>query len=136
MPLNVVIVEDSELIQKWLERLLLSIPGVAVVGIAAAEDEAIEMVERLRPDLVTLDVALSPGNGFNVLKVLREKGHGLTALVLTNQDLAGLRPIAQKYGADGLYDKSLDVAALVERVRHWVAQGGHAPLVHRLRSFP
>ena len=104
MPLNVVIVEDSELIQKWLERLLLSIPGVAVVGIAAAEDEAIEMVERLRPDLVTLDVALSPGNGFNVLKVLREKGHGLTALV--------------------------------ERVRHWVAQGGHAPSVHRLRSFP
>jgi two-component system response regulator DevR len=127
MPLNVVIVEDSELIQTWLERLLLSIPGVAVVGIAAAEDEAIEMVERLRPDLVTLDVALSPGNGFNVLKVLREKGHGLTALVLTNQDLAGLRPIAQKYGADGLYDKSLDVAALVERVRHWVAQGGSKP---------
>jgi two-component system chemotaxis response regulator CheB len=122
MPLNIVIVEDSELIQKWLERLLASVPGVAVVGIAAAEDEAIEMIERLRPDLVTLDVALSPGNGFNVLKLLREKGQDVIALMLTNQDLAGLRPIAQKYGADGLYDKSLDVATLLERVRHWAAE--------------
>jgi len=121
MPLNVVIVEDSELIQTWLERLLMAIPGVNVVGIAAAEDEAIEMVERLRPDLVTLDVALSPGNGFNVLKALREKGNDCKALVLTNQDLAGLRPTAQKYGADGLYDKSLDAAAVIERVRQWAS---------------
>jgi|UPI000645E719 DNA-binding NarL/FixJ family response regulator len=124
MPLNVVIVEDSELIQKWLERLLAGIPGVAVVGLAAAEDEAIEMIDRLRPRLVTLDVALSPGNGFNVLKVLRERGHDCKALMLTNQDLAGLRPTAQKYGADGLYDKSLDVAALVEQVRLWAEQAG------------
>jgi DNA-binding NarL/FixJ family response regulator len=121
MPLNVVIVEDSELIQKWLERLLLAIPGVNVVGIAAAEDEAIEMIERLRPGVVTLDVALSPGNGFNVLKALREKGNDCKALVLTNQDLAGLRPTAQKYGADGLYDKSLDAATVIERVRQWAS---------------
>ena len=127
MPSNVVIVEDSELIQKWLERLLMSVPGVAVVGIAAAEDEAIEMIERLRPGLVTLDVALSPGNGFNVLKVLREKGHDFTALMLTNQDLAGLRPIAQKYGADGLYDKSLDIATVIERVRQWAGERTTAP---------
>jgi DNA-binding NarL/FixJ family response regulator len=86
-----------------------------------AEDEAIEMIERLRPGVVTLDVALSPGNGFNVLKALREKGNDCKALVLTNQDLAGLRPTAQKYGADGLYDKSLDAAAVIERVRQWAS---------------
>lgn len=121
MPLNVVIVEDSELIQTWLERLLMAIPGVSVVGIAAAEDEAIEMIERLRPGVVTLDVALSPGNGFNVLKALRDRGNDCKALVLTNQDLAGLRPTAQKYGADGLYDKSLDAATVIERVRQWAS---------------
>lgn len=126
MSLNVVIVEDSELIQKWLERLLGGIPGVTVIGLAAAEDEAIEMIDRLRPRLVTLDVALSPGNGFNVLKVLRERGHDCKALVLTNQDLAGLRPTAQKYGADGLYDKSLDVAALVQQVRQWASDSAAA----------
>ena len=126
MPLSVVIVEDSELIQKWLERLLAAVPGVTVVGLAAAEDEAIELIDRLRPGLVTLDVALSPGNGFNVLKALREKGHDCKAVMLTNQDIDGLRLVAQKYGADGLYDKNLDVATVVQQVRQWAAEGRSA----------
>ena len=54
------------------------------------------------------------GRGFNVLKALREKGHDCKAVMLTNQDI------------DGLYDKNLDVATVVQQVRQWAAEG-HSP---------
>ena len=123
MSIKVVIVEDSELIQRWLARMLESVAGVEVIGIAAGEPEAIEMIEALRPDLITLDMALSPGHGLNVLKAVRESGNLCHAIVLTNQDTGPLRPMAMKLGADGLYDKSLDVSTLLDRVRQW-AHGG------------
>jgi two-component system, chemotaxis family, protein-glutamate methylesterase/glutaminase len=57
-PLRVLVVDDSPLMRQLLPALLESDSGLRVVGTAADGHEAIAMVERLRPDVITLDVRM------------------------------------------------------------------------------
>lgn len=131
--MKTVVVEDSQVIQDWLVAVLRDIPGVQVVGCAAGEPDALELIERTRPDLVILDLSLSPGHGFGVLKSLRAAGHRCKVLILTNQDIGAIGPIARELGADGVHDKNLDLAPLVAVISRWV---GEPPLGAGSSSAP
>ena len=64
---RVVIVDDSRTIQAMLEQILTSRLNCEVVGIAGDGDAAIAMVRRLRPDLVTIDLAMPCIDGRQLL---------------------------------------------------------------------
>ena len=69
--------------------------------------------------MVVIDVALSRGNGFDVLKSLRD--HPPTKLplrvVLTNYTLAAYRKAAKRLGADYFLDKSSQIPELLRLIR-------------------
>ncbi len=66
-----VIVEDSARSRQTLAHLLQAYcPSVEVIGGAASTAEAVAEIQRLRPQMVMLDIELSPGNGFAVLEKL------------------------------------------------------------------
>ncbi|MBA4850869.1 LytTR family DNA-binding domain-containing protein [Emticicia sp. BO119] len=70
--MKTVIIEDEELAIKGLKNLLANYPDFfEVVAIARNGDEAIEIVERIKPDLIFLDIEMPVFNGFEVLKKLR-----------------------------------------------------------------
>jgi DNA-binding NarL/FixJ family response regulator len=120
--MKTVVVEDSQVIQDWLVAVLRDIPGVEILGCAAGEPDALELIERTRPELVLLDLSLSPGHGFSVLKSLRAAGNHCKVLILTNQDIGAIGPIARELGADGVHDKNLDLAPLVALITAWVGE--------------
>lgn len=120
--MDIVVVEDSLAIRRLLVRSLTSVPGAHVVGEVASEAEAIEMIRRKTPDLVVLDLALSPGNGLNVLRNLRAEGQTCKVLVLTHQPLDVYRMQCEALGADGFHDKATDIHLIVELVRKWVSE--------------
>ncbi len=61
------IVEDSRLARQEMKTLLAATPDVEVVGEAADVDAAAEAVDRLKPDLLLLDIHLPGGTGFDLL---------------------------------------------------------------------
>jgi DNA-binding NarL/FixJ family response regulator len=124
--MKIVIVEDSPLIQAWLASSLRAIPGVLIVGCATSEREALTLIDREQPDVVMLDLSLSPGHGFNVLKSLRAAGHGCKVLVLTNQDIVPMTPIVMGLGADGIHDKNVDLGRVTACVAAWAAESAVA----------
>ncbi|HMI93642.1 MAG TPA: chemotaxis protein CheB, partial [Polyangiales bacterium] len=63
--LRVLIADDSQVTQQLLRELIDSEPDMMVVGTAATGRETIEQVERLRPDLVTMDVVMPDGDGIS-----------------------------------------------------------------------
>ncbi|QDV36845.1 protein-glutamate methylesterase/protein-glutamine glutaminase [Tautonia plasticadhaerens] len=71
-PVRVLIVDDSALIRKLLGEMLRSSPLLEVVGVARDGEEALELADRLRPDVVTLDVEMPGLSGLEVLPRLLE----------------------------------------------------------------
>ena len=65
---RVLVVDDSAFVRKVVSRMLSRSPLLEVVATARDGDEALEMVERLRPDVVTLDLVMPRMNGIEFLK--------------------------------------------------------------------
>jgi two-component system, LytTR family, response regulator len=68
--MKVLIVDDERLARNELKRLLKVFPEITVVGEARHADEALEMIEELRPDLLFLDIQMPGRNGFELLESL------------------------------------------------------------------
>jgi two-component system chemotaxis response regulator CheB len=70
-PLRVLVVDDTVVYRKILSDMLGELPGVTVVGTAANGKIALERVQQLQPDLITLDLEMPDMNGLEVLRRLR-----------------------------------------------------------------
>ncbi|MEW6324267.1 MAG: chemotaxis response regulator protein-glutamate methylesterase [Nitrospirota bacterium] len=66
--IRVLVVEDSATTSRLLETFLNSDPQIAVVGVARNGRDATELVQKLRPDLVTMDINLPVMDGFEATK--------------------------------------------------------------------
>jgi two-component system chemotaxis response regulator CheB len=65
---RVLIVDDSAFVRKVIKQMLSRSPFLDVVGVARDGAEALEMVEELRPDVVTLDLNMPGTDGLNFLR--------------------------------------------------------------------
>ncbi|PWC42336.1 chemotaxis protein CheB [Azospirillum sp. TSO22-1] len=67
---KVLIVEDSPVVQQLLAHIVGGDPRLEVAGVASTGEEALRVVERARPDVVSLDIRLPGIDGFEVTKRL------------------------------------------------------------------
>ena len=110
--MKVFLVEDAPLLRERLEALISSIPGANVVGHAAGAQEAVQAILGARPDVVVLDIHLTEGNGFDVMRGLNAAQFAPVIHVLTNHPLNGYRAAAERLGARGFFDKSSEIPQL------------------------
>jgi DNA-binding NarL/FixJ family response regulator len=116
---TVVVVDDSPLVRERLIALLSEAPGVQVVGAAANAPEAIDLIPRLNPAVVVLDISMPGGSGLQVLESLRGTPKPPMRIVLTNFAQEHYRKRCLELGADYFFDKSTEfeeVKALLENL--------------------
>jgi two-component system chemotaxis response regulator CheB len=70
--IRVLVVEDSAVVREFLFHILRSDPKIDVVGTAQNGEEALAAVERLRPDVITMDVNMPKMNGFDATRRIME----------------------------------------------------------------
>ena len=87
--LNVLIVDDSALYRQVLKHVLEPIPDLAIVGVAKDGVEAVEMIKRLHPDLITLDVQMPGLDGLGVLREIKRLGLKTQVLMVSSLTAAG-----------------------------------------------
>ncbi len=69
-PVRVLIVDDEPPARAKVRRFLAADPEVDVVGEAGSGPEAVDAIQRMRPDLVFLDIQMPGADGFGVLGAL------------------------------------------------------------------
>ena len=106
-PIRVLIVDDSPLVRRTIEKLIDEDPGVKVVGIAADGLDALAKIRDLRPDVVTLDVLMPRLDGLKVLAcVMRESPVRVLMLSSLTQEGADETLQALDLGAVDFIDKT------------------------------
>lgn len=92
--------------------LLEQLPVPVQIEAVETFDTAISVSERLVPDLAIVDLQLTLGSGFSVLRVLAKANPRPRIIVLTNYGLPNYREYALLSGADYFLDKALEFEAL------------------------
>lgn len=73
--ISALIIDDERLARNDLRGILKSFPQIAIAGEAANIAEAQEMIAKLRPRLLFLDIEMPEGNGFRLLEMLDTTPH-------------------------------------------------------------
>lgn len=73
MSVNVLIVDDSALMRKVLGNMVQEIDGLDLIDIARNGQDALNILERTKPDVITLDVEMPVLNGIEALKKIKEQ---------------------------------------------------------------
>jgi two-component system CitB family response regulator len=81
--IRTLVVDDDFMVAEIHRGFTERVPGFKVVGVAHTGREALEAVERLRPDLVILDVYLPDQTGLAVLHELRRRGATVDVIMVT-----------------------------------------------------
>jgi DNA-binding response OmpR family regulator len=104
--LKIAIAEDSEVIRNVLQRILKTIDGFNVVGIATDGAEAIQLVNELRPDVLILDINMPRKDGFEVLKEIRAYDSSTVIIMYTAEPSSYTRNFCIENGADYFLEKA------------------------------
>jgi len=106
---TVLIVDDSILIIERMIPLLEEIENISFVIHAASYEEGLEVLSRLTPDMVLLDINLPDKSGIELLRVIRERHLEIAVLMISNNAGEYYRNICKKLGAQYFLDKSTDI---------------------------
>ncbi|MET0840227.1 MAG: response regulator transcription factor [Marmoricola sp.] len=121
-PLRVVVVDDHPLYREGLATALESMPGVEVVGEAGDGETALEVVGRLRPSVVLMDLHMPGTNGIDTTRELVRRDPDVAVLVLTMLEGEESVFAALRAGARGYLLKGAGRAE-IERAIRTVAEG-------------
>jgi DNA-binding NarL/FixJ family response regulator len=142
LPLSVVIADDSAVIRERLVALVSEVAGVFVAGETVNVLGTVELVRRLRPAVVVLDLSMPGGSGLDVLRRMREEQLQAVVIVLTNYSFPEYEKEAVQQGASAFLNKSTQFLKVAEILRDLVRQaqaaavGGEDPGAGAIRSNP
>ncbi len=114
---RVVLVDDHTMVREGLRLLLRSAPDIAVVGEADSGLAALDVAERVRPDIVVLDLDMPGSDGMAALRGLQQALPDIRVLILTvHAEREQLVPLLEA-GARGYLTKEAASQDLVEAIR-------------------
>jgi DNA-binding NarL/FixJ family response regulator len=115
--LDIVIVDDQLLLRAGFRKLLDGEPGLDVVGDAGDGQEAVELVERLRPNVVLMDIRMPVLDGIEATRRITSHFPETAVLVLTTYDLDEYVFSALEAGASGFLLKDTPPDELTSAIR-------------------
>jgi DNA-binding response OmpR family regulator len=112
--MKVLIADDSSIIRKSLTKLLYTYVNHIDISEAIDVPDAIIKTKEIQPNILILDIMMPGGNGFDVMKTVREQDCKIIVIVLTNfaTEINRKRSLEEK--ADYFLDKSEELKELIE----------------------
>ncbi len=90
------------------------IHNAKVVGLAGDGEEAIASIQKLKPDLVILDLRMQKVNGFDVIRNIKKNSLSTIVLVLTSFATIPHRKLCKQLGVEYFFDKTTEFEQAIE----------------------
>src|SRR5947209_18887806 len=120
--IRLLIIDDHEMVREGLKAMLTTEPDFTIVGDAANAEQAFELIERLRPDVILLDIRLPGTSGIDVCRTVTERYPEAAVIILTTFTDETLVAQCIQAGARGFIVKDIERFDLKRSIRA-VARG-------------
>ena len=118
--MRLLIVDDSEIIRERLKTVLSEVPKVETISQAKDQQEARELMGKLNPDVVIVDIQMPGGSGINLLREVKKGQKPPMLIVLTNQSYPQYRRKCMEAGVDFFFDKSTEFDKIAEVLKQLI----------------
>jgi DNA-binding NarL/FixJ family response regulator len=114
---RIAIVDPQPAVRAGLAMLLRTEPGLVPVGAANGVHDGVDLVGRLRPNVVLLEHHLPDGDGLSLTRRLKALARAPQVIIYTADPDGALVLLARVAGADGLVDKAAAPEELFDAIR-------------------
>jgi two-component system chemotaxis response regulator CheY len=115
---KVLIADDAKFIREKLKEIFENL-GFEVAGEAYDGDSAVNLYEKIRPDLVTMDILMPNKNGIDALREIKEKDPDAKVIIITTLGQENMVIEALETGADEFIVKPFkkkDITTAIKRL--------------------
>jgi response regulator of citrate/malate metabolism len=117
--ITVFIVEDDPMVASINKRFTEKVASFKVIGTSTSQDDALLQIERLRPDIVLLDIFLPQGNGLKILQQIRHRDIPTDVILITAAKDTATIYQTMRYGAIDYIIKPFDMERLEQALRNY-----------------
>lgn len=119
---SIVVVDDHKLIREMWTRMFSEKEEVEIVGEAGELDEAVELIKKLRPDIVLLDINLFDKSGLEAVPQIRKYSPGTKIIAVSMHNQPAYAKKMLQLGASGYVTKNSSHSEIFKAVEE-VMQG-------------
>lgn len=113
---KILVVDDHFVVREGLKLIFETEENYEVIGEAEDGEKAIMLIERLKPDVILLDLSMPKMNGIETIKALNEKSNLVPIIILTTYNEDNLIREALSLGAKGYLLKDTTRENLIRTV--------------------
>src|SRR5712692_5552700 len=117
MSVSIILADDHPIISRAVRALFEPERDFSIVGTAADGPETVRLTERLKPDVLVLDLMLPGLSGLEALRILRERSPRTRTVILSMYSSNAFIAQALQHGAIGYVLKGCPEEHLVRAVR-------------------
>jgi two-component system cell cycle response regulator DivK len=118
---KILIVEDEGIVVADLQAMIKRL-GYTVVGTAASGEDAVKQAERLRPDLILMDIQLPQVSGLEVTRWIKDDPElrAIPVVAVTAFAMKGDEERIREGGCEAYLSKPISVGKFIETVRRFI----------------
>jgi DNA-binding NarL/FixJ family response regulator len=114
--ITILLVDDHKLIRDSWSFILNSDPRFLVIGETSSGDEAIEIAKNKKPQIVLMDVNMTPLNGFDATKQVRKYSPGSKIIGISMHSMPAYARRMLQMGAMGYVTKNSSKDEMIEAI--------------------
>lgn len=121
IPSRILIVDDHDVVRQGVRKILETQNDWEVAGEAANGEEAVRLVQELRPDAIVMDITIPVMNGLDATTEITKRNPDSKVLILTMHESPTLSSPIRNSGAKGLVTKSKAMSELTPALQTIIA---------------
>jgi DNA-binding NarL/FixJ family response regulator len=114
---RVLLADDSKLMRERLAVQLCELERVELVGETDHIPELLEQIQRLKPDVVVLDIHMPGGNGIQALEAIKKESESPIVVMLAMLPYPQYRKKCLEAGAEFFFDKATEFDLVMQSLK-------------------